>query len=214
MEYGGINFSWLGHASLLVEYAEKCMYIDPYNIGRARPDADYVLITHDHYDHLSIEDIDTISTDDTIIVAPEGCRDKLEDLPGTLHIIRSGQEKDLPDFSIHAIPAYNTNKKFHPKENGWVGYVLVCDKTTVYVAGDTDLTEEIKALAEDHDIDVAFLPVSGTYVMTPQEAAKAAQALKAKRLVPVHYGSIVGDRSHAEEFKRLVGKNATILEKA
>lgn len=209
MEYKGITIKWLGHASFQLEYQEKILYIDPYQIGRARPDADYIFITHDHYDHLSVEDIDNVRTPETIIIAPECCREKLQDIPSQLRTFSVGAQKEFPEFTVTLIPAYNTNKKFHPKEKGWVGFLINFGEVSVYHAGDTDVIEEMK----DVEADIALLPVSGTYVMTPQEAAKAAQLVGAKIAIPMHYGSIVGDPSHAEEFKKLTGKTAVILEK-
>ncbi len=209
MEHKGLTIHWLGHASFMLEYQEKIIYIDPYQIGRTRPDADYILITHDHYDHLSVEDIDNVRTSETIIIAPEVCRPKLQDIPSQLKTFAIGAEKELPDFTLTLVPAYNTNKKFHPKESGWVGFVLQFGDVTLYHAGDTDVIDEMKSI----NADIALLPVSGTYVMTPKEAAEAAKTVKAKIAIPMHYGTIVGDISHAEEFKKLLGKNAVILEK-
>ena len=210
MEYNGVTISWLGHASFLLEHGEKKIYIDPYNIGRTRPDADLILITHDHYDHLSVEDIDNVVSDETIIIAPESCREKLEDLPGKLRIISVGKDAEVLGYVVSAVAAYNTNKKFHPKENGWVGYIIDFGDATVYHSGDTDVIDEMKELS----VDVALLPVSGVYVMTPKEAAQAAVLVNAKKVVPMHYGSIVGDSSHAEQLCELLGKKAVILEKA
>lgn len=209
MEYKGLTLRWLGHASFLLEHGEKRVYIDPFQIGRARPDADYILITHDHYDHLSEEDIDNIRGEETVIIAPEGCRPKLQDIPAQLHTLSVGAEKEFPDFTLRLIAAYNTNKKFHPKEEGWVGFLIDFGNVTVYHAGDTDLIEEM----QDISADVALLPVSGIYVMNPQEAAQAAKRVGASVAIPMHYGSIVGDPSQAEEFVKLVGKKAVILTK-
>jgi len=209
MDIKGVTISWLGHASFLIEHAGVRMYIDPYQIGRTHPDTDVILITHDHYDHLSIQDIDNVLTEETVIVLPAGCRDKLQDVHAQLRVVAIDDEIEVKGILIRAVASYNKDKKFHPKEKGWLGYVVTVNSTSIYHAGDTDLIPEMKDLS----VDVALLPVSGVYVMTPKEASQAAKLVGAKKAIPMHYGSVVGDVSHAQEFVSLVGKSGVILEK-
>ncbi len=209
MDFEGISITWLGHAGFLLNAEETNIYIDPYQIGRGRPNARYVLVTHDHYDHLSIEDIDKIATDDTVIVCPSDCTEKLHDLPGTVRGMKAGDTIELGDVTVEAVPAYNANKKFHPKENGWIGYVVTVGGVRVYHSGDSDNIPEMA----DVECDVALLPVSGTYVMNPEEAAKAADTIKPKVAIPMHWGSFIGDASDAEAFKKAAKVKVEILER-
>ncbi|MCD6463905.1 MBL fold metallo-hydrolase [Candidatus Woesearchaeota archaeon] len=189
---------WLGHASFFIK-GEPSIMLDPFKISR-QVKADIVLITHEHFDHCSVEDLEKVVTTETIIVCPPDCQSKLarvnvkEVLP-----ISPGKTVSVKGVTIRAVPAYNTNKPFHPKENEWVGYVLTIDGVTIYHAGDTDLIPEMKEL---QNIDIAMLPVSGTYVMNAQEAAEAVKIIKPKIAIPMHYGSIVGSLQDAEKFKQ------------
>ena len=171
------------------------VYVDPYKLspGAAVP-ADLILITHDHFDHLSLEDLARVRTERTIVVGPPEVAEKL---PGVL-VLRAGESREVAGVQITAMPAYNTNKKFHPRESGKVGFVFAVSGVTYYHAGDTDLIPEMDGLAPD----VALLPVSGTYVMTAQEAAQAARRIKPKVAVPMHYGTIVGSDDDALLFAR------------
>lgn len=209
MKVKSLEIKWLGHASILIEDDEKYLYVDPWQIGRVRPDADIILLTHDHYDHFSVEDIDNITTDKTLIIGPEELREKLSGVRGEFRNISIGKELETSMCTVRAVPAYNVDKKFHPQENEWLGYVLEFEKNTVYIAGDTDLIDEMKNV----ECDIAILPVSGTYVMNAKDAAKAAKRVGASIAIPVHYGSIVGDEEDAKEFKKLCECTVKILDK-
>jgi len=151
-------------------------------------------VTHDHFDHCSPDDVDKIVQPETVIVTE---KDSAKKLSGTVKIVKPGDSLAVDDVKIEALPAYNTNKDFHPKANGWLGFVLEMDGVRVYHAGDTDFIPEMKAL----NVDIALLPVSGTYVMTADEAVEAALAINPGVAVPMHYGAIVGDSSDADVFK-------------
>ncbi len=187
------------------------MIIDPF---KARGDfkADLLLITHEHFDHLSEDDIKRFSGPSTTIVAPKVCADALKKLPNEKKFVLPGARLEVKGVAIETIPAYNTNKfrepgkVFHPKEDGRVGYVFTLDGVKFFHAGDTDATPEMKAL----NVDVAFLPVSGTYVMTAAEAADAAKAMQVKVAVPMHFGAIVGGVADAETFRRLLVGSRTV----
>lgn len=196
------NIEVLYHSSIKIN-KEKVIYIDPFKINKNYNDADIIFITHEHYDHYSEEDIDKVKKEDTIIVAPEELFTKL---------LRKGIRKDYiitvepnkeymtEKIKFETIPAYNTNKQFHPKENGWVGYIIEIKGIRYYIAGDTDITEENKKVK----CDVAFIPVGGTYTMDFKEAAQLINEIKPKIAVPIHYGNIVGTNQDAIDFVRLL----------
>ncbi|MCP4118335.1 MAG: MBL fold metallo-hydrolase [Desulfobacteraceae bacterium] len=197
---------WLGHDGIRID-AGITIYIDPFKI-QPGPPADLILITHEHFDHCSPEDIAKILKDDTVIVTEKESAKKLS---GDVRVMAPGDSLTVKGIEIEAVRAYNINKKFHPKANNWLGFILTIDGTRVYHAGDTDLIPEMK----DIDADIALLPVSGTYVMTAKEAVEAALAINPSLVIPMHYGSIVGDTNDAETFKSgLKGKiDVTVLRK-
>ena len=189
------NIKWLGHAGFKLK-GEKTIYIDTFKIKDTEP-ADIIIITHGHFDHLSPEDIRKIQTGKTIIVTTPDCYSKVS---GNVKTISPGKTLDVDGIKIEAVPAYNTNKHFHPKSNGWMGVVVTVNGKRIYHAGDTDNIPEMSHLK---NIDVALLPVSGTYVMTADEAADAANKIMPKVAVPMHYGAIVGTKADAEKFRKL-----------
>ena len=192
------KMTWLGHDCFRID-SSKTVYIDPYNIEPGKK-ADLLLVTHDHFDHCSPEDIDKIVQPETVLITE---KDAAKKLSGNVKTIEPGDSLAVGDVKIEAVPAYNTNKDFHPKANGWLGFILEMDGVRIYHAGDTDFIPEM----EDLNVDIALLPVSGTYVMTADEAVKAALAIDPGVAVPMHYGAIVGDSSDADAFKaKLEGK--------
>jgi L-ascorbate metabolism protein UlaG (beta-lactamase superfamily) len=196
---------WLRHASVLLE-GSKRVYIDPWEIKSASL-ADLVLITHDHYDHLSVTDLKAVCGAATEICVPEGAVGKLAGVKGKVHGVRPGQELTVATLRVEVKAAYNIGKKFHPQEARNVGYVVTLDGERIYHAGDTDRIPEMKGIAPD----VALLPVGGTYTMTADEAAKAVVDLQAKRAIPIHFGAIVGDAKDAARFKELCSVPVEIL---
>lgn len=189
------NIRWLGHDSFRIDDQGKQIYIDPWKLSAKAVKADYILVTHSHYDHFSKEDIDKIKTDGTKIIGPA---DVAKELGKNTVAMSPNQEITIDRLKIKAIPAYNINKKYHPRANNWVGYVItLSDGTSIYHAGDTDFIPEMKSLK----VDIALLPVSGTYVMTADEAIQAANTFQPKIVIPMHYGTIVGSEKDAERFK-------------
>ena len=199
------NISWLGHAAFLVKYEGMNVYFDPYQIARGEP-ADVIFVSHDHYDHCSPEDIERIRKSDTVIVTNESSAKKLK---GEIRVVKAGDEIEVRGLKVKAVPAYNPNKRFHPKQYGGLGFIVDFGGVKVYHAGDTDLIPEMEGI----EADIALLPVSGTYVMTAEEAAKAAEIIKPKVAIPMHYGAIVGTANDAERFKRLAPVEVVILKK-
>lgn len=196
---------WFGHATVKLS-GSKIIYFDPYQITQ-NDQADIILITHEHYDHLSPKDLEKVQTRQTIIVVPSGTKN----LPrGQIRTIKPGERIIIEGIEIQAVPAYNINKAYHPKAAGYVGYVVKLDGITYYHAGDTDLIPEMKNIHPD----VAFLPVGGTYTMTAAEAARATADIRPKVAVPIHWGAIVGSRQDAENFKKLATCEVQILTKA
>lgn len=202
------NIKWLGHDVFLIT-GSKTIYTDPFQLGEGLPAADIILITHEHRDHCSREDVEKVSGPGTTIVTTPDCLGKLEGVPHKeIKTVKPGAGLEVDGVEVNTVRAYNTNKKFHPRENGWVGYVFRLDKVTYYLAGDTDRIPEMKEVK----CDVALLPVSGTYVMTAEEASEAALDISLKVAVPMHYGAIVGELSDAERFVSLLkGKRETAI---
>lgn len=197
------SIKWLGHASFKIK-KEKTLYIDPWKIEETEP-ADIMLISHSHFDHLSIDDVKKVQADKTIIITTADCAEKLS---GNVKILKPGQILTIDSIKIEGIAAYNTNKQFHPKSNQWLGFVVTMNDTRIYYAGDTDATEEMEDLK---DIDIAFLPIGGTYTMNASEAAQAANTFKPKIAMPYHYGDIVGSQSDAEKFKNECNMETVVM---
>jgi L-ascorbate metabolism protein UlaG (beta-lactamase superfamily) len=199
------NIFWLGHDSFRLK-GEKVVYIDPWKLAAGAEKADVILVTHEHHDHFSPDDIPKISKADTVVIAPPSVASKLA---GKTMVAKPGDKLNAVGIAIEVVPAYNPNKKFHPKSAGHVGYIVTLNGKRIYHTGDTDVIPEMAQIK----CDIALLPVSGTYVMT---AAEAANALKPALAIPMHYGDpdVVGTRRDAEEFKRLAKVPVEILEKS
>ena len=189
----------------------KVIYTDPFKVTKS-DEADIVLLSHEHFDHLSLEDLQKVIFPGTAIVAGSSCKDGLKDVKvkEKLYLDPGGKHR-VGHVEIEAVPAYNVNKyrepgqHFHPKAAKHVGFVVKMDGTTFYYAGDTDFIPEMKSI----HCDIALLPVSGTYVMTVEEAVEAAAAIHPKIAVPMHYAAIVGTEADAHKFKSLV-KNCEV----
>ena len=197
----------LCHSSIRIK-KERTIYFDPFQINHDYNDADILLITHDHYDHYSEEDIDRVVKKDTIVVAPMDLKEKLLNHGFQIEqivLVEPNQNYQIKGIEVHTIPAYNTNKAFHKKEYGWVGYLITLDGTVYYVAGDTDITKENLQVR----CDVAFVPVGGTYTMTYGEAASLVNQVHPKIAVPIHYGSIVGTKEDGKKFSELLDPDIT-----
>jgi L-ascorbate metabolism protein UlaG (beta-lactamase superfamily) len=194
------NIHWLGHDSFRLD-GSSTVYIDPWKLGEGARPADVVLVTHDHYDHLSAADIAKVASPAATVVGPASVTAQIEGVK-TL-TVSPGDTVSVGSVSVTAVPAYNTNKfrapgeLFHPRSAGYVGYVVELDGRRIYHAGDTDAIPEMSAVR----CDVALLPVSGTYVMTADEALAAVGMIEAAVVVPMHYGDIVGSDADAARLK-------------
>jgi len=185
------------HSSIKISKG-KTIYIDPFKIEKESHDADIILITHDHYDHYSPEDVEKVTKNNTIIVAPKTVK-ALSKMKNTV-LVEPNKTYEVQGVKIETIPAYNINKQFHPKENQWVGYVIEVEGTRYYIAGDTDITPENKQVK----CDVALVPVGGTYTMTYTEAAELVNLIKPAKAIPTHYGDTVGEKEDGEKFRNLL----------
>lgn len=190
---GILRINFIGHGTLLFEWNNKFIHIDPYSKEAdydKMPKADLILITHDHQDHLDETAISKILKDDTWIIMPVKCIEKLTNKYNTL-ILNNGEIKTILGLNIESVPAYNIiNKRkdgnpFHPKGEG-NGYVLTMGNKRIYIAGDTENIPEMKDLK---DIDIAFLPMNLPYTMTPEMVTQAAKSFNPKILYPYHFGS-------------------------
>ena len=183
---------WLGHSSFKI-IADKIIYIDPWKIKNPEA-ADIILVSHPHFDHFSMSDIKKLQQSKTKIVAPKECGSKLT---GDVHLVTPGDTVVAHGYAIDTVAAYNIESSFHPRKNGWIGYVINIGKRRIYYAGDTDNIPEMKALGNIH---VALLPVGGTYTMNAKQAAEAANTIRPQVAIPYHYGDIVGSESDAKKF--------------
>lgn len=196
------NIEVLTHSSIRITAENgKKIYVDPFQVDEVTNDADIILVTHDHFDHFSKEDIDKVIGKDTIMVAPESMKELAESVPcGGLITVVPGDVKDVDGIGVEAVPSYNVNKQFHPKENNWVGYILTVDGVRIYIAGDTDINEDNKLVS----CDVAMVPIGGVYTITAEEAAELVNIIKPKVAIPTHYGNVAGEKECEDIFRENV----------
>ena len=196
------GFNHLTHASIRFE-RDKVIYVDPFKIDGAPKDADVIFCTHDHFDHLSPGDIKKVMKPGAILVVPKKKAKKFKKYEFSEVIgVEPFNEYEAQGIKFRTIPSYNLDKKFHKKKKNWVGYIIDVDKASYYFAGDTDYIPEM----DEIEADVVFLPVGGTYTMNAEEAAKAANSIKPKMAVPIHFGTVVGTREDAETFAKNLDK--------
>jgi L-ascorbate metabolism protein UlaG (beta-lactamase superfamily) len=202
---------WLGHDAFRLD-GPQTIYFDPYELGEGNPKADVIFISHDHYDHCSPEDVAKVQGEDTLIVTIDSAA---EQLTGDVQVVAPGDVIHVRGIGVEAVPAYNVNKfrspgiPFHPREAGHVGFVITLEGTRIYHAGDTDYIPE---MADLQKIDIALLPVSGTYVMTAEEAAQAVEAIRPRVAIPMHVGRGIGSPDAAQVFKAKAPVDVAVLE--
>jgi L-ascorbate metabolism protein UlaG (beta-lactamase superfamily) len=211
------EIKWHGHATIQIneldsENTAKKIYIDPFELKEGLEKADIIFITHGHHDHCSIKDAAKISKSTTIVIATKDCIEALENLDVKEKIIvEPNNEYEVNGVKFETVPAYNTDKQFHPKTNQWVGYIITLNNKRYYHAGDTDNIPEFASKSTFANIDIAFMPVGGTYTMTAKEAAAAVNLFKPKLAIPMHYGTIIGKENDAKTFKKLCDCEVKIL---
>lgn len=197
------------HSSIRIE-GETVLYFDPFRIQKETNDADIVFVTHAHYDHFSPEDIKKISCDKTVFVMPKSMEHEVRDYGFTEEntvFMEAGDVTSVKGVTIEAVPSYNVDKPMHPKENGWLGYIVTIDDVNIYISGDCD------AMPEEISCDLAMIPIGGTYTMNPSEAAEWINKMKAEIVIPTHYGTLVGTTQDVEVFKSLVNDTIRIVKK-
>ncbi|MFQ6110590.1 MAG: MBL fold metallo-hydrolase [Nitrospinota bacterium] len=210
MEIMGLEIERLGHDTIKVK-GEQVVYVDPYVLPDDPEKADVVLITHDHFDHCDPDKVKQVSKEGTVVVGSSTSQAKLG---GDFRAIRPGESQTIKGVKVEAVKAYNTSKYrdperkevFHPPSEENLGFVFTMGGVRLYHAGDTDYIPEMKEL---QNIDIALLPVSGTYVMTPEEAVAAAQTIHPKVAIPMHYGAIVASEEEARAFRDLLANAAS-----
>ena len=220
MKFGDVEIEWLGNSGFFICNSKK-IYIDPYNLKEGAEKADFVLLTHSHYDHCSLADLRKVVNSKTKIICPVDCQSKIVQVgfPVQMILISPGEELDVSGIKILAFPAYNIDKNFHPQELGGVGYLIKHKNLLIYHAGDTDLIPEMQKLTgynQPENLMIALLPVGGRFTMTAEEAFDAAKLIKPDVAIPMHYGSVSGSFNDAREFKELCeaeGINVKILER-
>jgi L-ascorbate metabolism protein UlaG (beta-lactamase superfamily) len=207
---------WLGHSGFRIAVGSSTIYIDPYRIAADEPKADLILITHQHYDHFSIQDLERLRKETTQVIAPPAVAERLD---GNVRSLRAGDviETDIYGVDVRAVPAYNTSKRdgegrpFHPREAGCLGYEVNVRGQRLYHAGDTDVIPEMDWVV---GADVALLPVSGVHVMTALEAAEAARRIQPTVAVPMHWGGHIGSEKDAQAFADAAPVDVVIMEPA
>ena len=200
------------HSSIRIKAQIGTIYLDPFQIKEEAHDADFILITHSHYDHFSVDDIRKILKDDTILVVPESMVDDARELAPEvkeLVTVTPGISKNVHGLELETVPAYNNIKPFHPRRAEWVGYIMTLDGKRVYVAGDTGLTKEGKQVK----CDIALVPIGGTYTMDPKKAAELINTIKPEVAIPTHYGTVVGKPCDGKTFAGLVNEPVKVVEK-
>ncbi len=198
--------------SIRIRADKVTIYADPFQMKESPHDADYILITHKHYDHFSPDDIRKVAKDTTVLVAPESMLDEAKEIEQDVKeivAVKPGVYREIIGLELETIPAYNILKPFHPKHAEWVGYIVNIDGKRIYIAGDTDLTKEARQVK----CDIALLPIGGHYTMDASKAAELANAIRPEYVIPTHYGSIVGKFSDAQTFANLVESTIKVVEK-
>jgi len=199
-----VTIQWISHAAFRITNEKVIIYIDPWKLTGEPHDGSVVLVSHGHYDHHSAEDVAKVSHPQTTLISTPDVIDQCS----YGQTISPGQTIELPAVSITAVAAYNPDKQFHPKNNMWVGFIIQLDGIRIYYAGDTDMIPEMKGLT---NIDLALMPIGGTYTMNAAEAAEAVNIFKPQKALPYHWGDFIGNYSDAEKFARAATCETVLL---
>lgn len=193
------NIEVFTQSSIRITDGDCRIYIDPFQMSEAPKDADFILITHDHYDHFSPEDIEKVSNGRSVLLVPAKMipqADKISSIVGEIHSVMPGEHYGINGLEFDTVAAYNNLKPFHPKSAGWVGYILQIDGQRIYIAGDTDMNRD----NQDVKCDVALVPIGGKFTMDAKKAAEFINTIRPSVAIPTHYGSIVGKKEDADVF--------------
>lgn len=193
------NIEVFTQSSIRITDGERRIYIDPFQMKEAPRDADFILITHDHYDHFSPEDIEKVSSGKSVLIVPAKMipqAEKLASIVGETHSVTPGEHYGISGLEFVTVAAYNNLKPFHPKSAGWVGYILLIDGRRIYISGDTDMNRDNR----DVKCDIALVPIGGKFTMDANKAAEFINTIKPAVAIPTHYGSIVGKKEDADVF--------------
>lgn len=193
-----------------IQFGDMVIHVDPFQADSALNDADFIFITHDHYDHFSVKDIERTSCARTVLIVPENMLSKAgaaEEYVNRIVSVKPGESYCIEGLEFETVPSYNIGKPFHPRSAGWVGYILNIGGERVYVAGDTDATEDAMSVK----CDIALVPVGGTYTMNAKQAAKLINTIRPKTAIPVHYGGIVGKERDGIEFRKAVDDDIRVV---
>ncbi len=220
MEVKGVKIDFLGHSGFLISNGKK-IAIDPYNVSDNASKVDLILVTHSHYDHCSIKDLVKVTKEGTLIVVPADAQSKITKVENVeMQVVEPGEEFSFGNIKIESLPAYNVDKDFHPKKEGWMGFLIKFGEVVIYHAGDTDKIPEMEKLTgygKQGNEFIALLPVSGQFVMNAEEAVEVASLIKPDIVIPMHYGAgVAGTVEDAKRFVELCkekGINAELLEK-
>lgn len=204
MQLGDVDIEWIGHATFRIHWKGLTIYIDPFVVENDPPKADLILITHDHFDHCDRDAVKKLLKGDTHVVAAGDCNPARDVIK-----VRPGDFLEWKGIGVEAVPSYNVNKPFHPKDKNYVGYVVRLGQTTIYHAGDTDLIPEMENLKGR--VTVALLPIGGTYTMDEVEAAEAVKIIKPTYVIPMHYNYLSGLEKDPTKFKELVSDAEVII---
>ena len=183
------------------------IYFDPFKIENEYHDASLIFITHSHYDHFDIDSINKVKNDNTIIIIPDD--NEIKSKLDNYNVVLPNNTYNFNNITVNTIPSYNINKKFHPRENNWLGYIVTINNETYYVMGDSDITDESKLV----HCDYLFIPIGGYYTMDYIEASELTNIIKPKIVFPIHFGSIVGDKEDYNKFKELVNTDIDVINK-
>ena len=199
------HLHWLGHDSFRIDQP-IIIYLDPWRLPPGSPAADLILVSHEHHDHCSPEDVERVRKDSTKVIANHTAA---ANLSPPVTVMKVGESMEVSGVIVEAIPAYNTDKPFHRKQAGHLGFVITLGEERLYFTGDADYIPEMDNIV----CDVALLPVSGKYVMTAEEAAQAAEAIQPKVAIPMHYGAgVAGTKEDAERFRDLCPVPVVVME--
>ena len=192
-----MNIKVFNQSAILLSGKEN-IYFDPFKITEEFHNADYIFITHDHYDHYDAASIRNVMKEGTFFIVPKCLEEQIKKMTFQYIVVEANQHYKVGTIEFDTVPAYNLDKSYHPKEKECVGYNVYVDGLYYYVMGDTDALEEL----EQVKTDVCFIPIGGVYTMDVEEAIRYVNTIEPKKAIPIHYGSIVGDVSLGSTFKK------------